>query len=1159
MRKLRFKGQVYAGFIMAIAIIMATAFFFYRRINLTIENNKVWMQVSVEAIAMVDSISRQNNTMSFEMLTYLSDHDNAHAQRIQDEHASIGIHMSHLTELMGQLDISTVAVDHLRTLIGQREQLLVAGSTDSIPADRLTAANIRNDGRQVHNRLVLLKQEIVSARKDELEAQNRAILQTKYIAIGGLGLAVLVLFGLIGYIVKTFDLQKKAERFVRKANNDLNRLTKEKEVENWILSGMAVLDDKTRGGLSETEIATNAIHAVCQHLNAKVGLIYLKSASSDDVFVHAGSYAVTDQDVHSKIMKNQGLVGESIASKSQIVLSDLPDHYLTVTSALGDAKLENIVIQPFVYENEVLGVMEVGFFRKIDDSVTDFLTRAGVTLAVASKVAYAHTALTQLFEETQQQAEELEAQQEELRTTNDELMHKTHLLEASEEELRVQQEELKHANTELEEKAKLLEERNASIEQARQSITMKAKELEQSGKYKSEFLANMSHELRTPLNSILILAKLLEENKKGNLIGEQVKYASVIHNAGTDLLNLINNILDLSKIESGSVELVIENLPLSNIAQDLLELFGSVADSKAIEFRIVIDEDLPVSIDTDEQRLQQILKNLLSNAFKFTKEQGQVELLITPANRSPAWEADMIHGMTPADVICFSVVDTGIGIAADKQQLIFEAFKQADGSTSRKFGGTGLGLSICRELAGFLGGEIRVVSEEGKGSTFTLFLPVRRADVPVADAIEKQETTRSPRAEDQLHPALATTPPSGPTEQKRLLIIEDDRNFADILEGFARERGFETSTAYQGDIGVQMALDELPDAIILDIMLPVMDGWTVLKKLKSNQTTQHIPVHLMSADRPSQHKIEGEAVGFLQKPVDQQSLDHVFGLLHKLIDSPLKKALVIEDHQIQSDSLKSSLVENGVDVTQAFTGAEAIDSLKSGQHYDCIILDLHLPDKSGLELLDEIKQMPQHTETPVIINTAMELTQEMTAHIQRHTKTMVIKSDKSNNRILDEVNLFINKVKHNGAKSQSLHHFSHTEVKSVQLDKVLEGKRILLADDDMRNIFALTTVFETHQINVETANNGLEALEALERNPAIDLVLMDIMMPEMDGYEAIAKIRAIKKFAKLPIIAVTAKAMQGDRQRVLDAGANDYIAKPVDANKLLSLIRVWLS
>lgn len=406
-------------------------------------------------------------------------------------------------------------------------------------------------------------------------------------------------------------------------------------------------------------------------------------------------------------------------------------------------------------------------------------------------------------------------------------------------------------------------------------------------------------------------------------------------------------------------------------------------------------------------------------------------------------------------------------------------------------------------------------------------------------------------------PLTKQAPNAGDT--KRLLIVEDDHNFAEILEAYAHERGFDTLIAYQGDTGLQMAMEYLPDAVILDIMLPVMDGWTVLKKLKSDPQTKSIPVHLMSADRPDKREIEEAAVGFLKKPVDQKSLEDVFGYLHRIIASPLKKVLVVEDQKVQSDNLKSSLTESGVDVKQAFTGREALYFLESGEHFDCIILDLNLPDTSGMDLLDTIKNTPQHVDIPVIINTAMELNSEMTSRILHHTKTLVVKSDKSNSRILDEVNLFINRIKNDASSARPLHHYQASTSEELPLDNVLEGKRILLADDDMRNIFALSTVFESNKMNVETANNGIEALAILQREHDIDLVLMDVMMPEMDGYEAIAKIRANKKLAKLPIIALTAKAMQGDRQLVLDAGANDYIAKPVDINKLLSLIRVWIS
>ncbi|MEC3881436.1 response regulator [Parapedobacter sp. 10938] len=961
-------------------------------------------------------------------------------------------------------------------------------------------------------------------------------IKTTYIVTAILVFALII--WLLVYITKSFEHNKKIAYRIRQSNRDLSRLSKEKEIDNWILSGLAALDNQTRGGRSEKEIATNAIRTTCQHVQAKVGTIYLKSASHEDVYIHAGSYAVETEDMPSKIMGGQGMAGESITCQKQLVLSDIPENYLTVTSSLGRTTPKNIVVQPLIYEEEVLGVMEIGFFREIDQETLQFLQRAGISLAVASKVAQTHAALVHLYEETQQQAEELEAQQE---------------------ELRVQQEELKNANLELEEKARLLEERNISLDLARQSIALKVGELEQSGKYKSEFMANMSHELRTPLNSILILAKLLEENKTGNLLAEQVKYASVIHHAGSDLLDLIDNILDLSKIESGNIELLLENITLSSIAEDMLDLFGSVADSRGLDFRITVNEGLPVGIMTDEQRLRQILKNLLSNAFKFTKEKGRVELQFMRASESPDWRPGLLKDVTSDQAIAIAVTDTGVGIAPEKQQLIFEAFKQADGSTSRQFGGTGLGLSICLELATLLKGSIHVTSAIAKGSAFTLFLPLHNNPETAACIPEANTASLSVPSEDrkeQHTPAPEKVLDAG--GPKRLLIVEDDRNFADILESYAQEQGFDTLVARRGDAGLQMALDAIPHAIILDIMLPVMDGWTVLKKLKSNPTTQDIPVHLMSAHRPEKHPIGTEAVGFLVKPASKKSLDEVFTHLHKTIASPLKKVLVVEDHEIQSDNLKSFLEDGGVDVKQAFTGAEALAYLKEGERYDGIVLDIDLPDISGIDLLDEIKQTQPYADIPVIINTAMELTTEMARRILQHAKTMVLKSEKSNSRILDEVKLFINRL--NRDKLSPIRVYSTgPESKTIHMHDILTGKHILLVDDDMRNIFALSTVFAPYELTIDTANNGREALDILKDSPGIDLVLMDIMMPEMDGYEAIMKIRANKQFAALPVIAVTAKAMQGDRQRVLDVGASDYIAKPVDVNKLLSLLRVWLS
>lgn len=1121
MKKLKFRRQVFSGFIVSIVLIVSTAIFCYERFNDATRHTATWMQHSVAAIAAIDSIDRQNDRIDMNLLAYMADGDSSHLKGIKNRQFKVSLQLGILQEHLEELGFGPSVIAEARALLENQ------GPTQQTDDIQLTS-------QYITQRLTRLKHQLLEGQQATLATQHRNIARTKNIAVAGLALAVGFLLAIAGYILKTFNAQARAERLVRKAHADLSRISQEKEAENQTLKGLAALDHQTRGGLSEGEIATNAIQSVCQHLNAKIGIIYLRSTVDENVFLCRGTYAATGN-IPAKIMKGNGLIGECIASGKQQVMEDIPDNYLTVTSALGGDKPRAIIMQPVRYEDDVLGVMEVGFFRKPDGAVTHFLSRAGGMLAVALKVARTHAALAQLYEETQQQAEELEAQQEELRTTNEELMQKTQLLEASEEELRVQQEELRQANLELEEKARLLKEHNLSIEQARQSIVMKANELEQSGRYKSEFLANMSHELRTPLNSILILAKLLEDNKTGNLLPDQVKYASVIHHAGTDLLNLINNVLDLAKIESGHVELTLESVELSGISQDMLELFNSVAESKSLCFRVTIEEGTPAAIITDEQRLRQVLKNLLSNAFKFTGE-GHVELIIGPAG---------------PDTIAFSVTDTGVGIPEEKQTLIFDAFKQADGSTNRKFGGTGLGLSICRELASMLGGTIEVVSEEGKGSTFTFLLPLSPAaqGAPIS-AAEKESRV------NELPPAIARP---DQTSSKQLLIIEDDQHFAEILEGYARERGFNTLVAHQGDTGLQLAFEHVPDAIILDIMLPVMDGWTVLKKLRNNPDTKDIPVHLMSATRPAPQEIEKVAVGFLKKPVDKQSLEDTFSQLHKMTNTLLKKVLLIEDHKIQSDHLKKGLIEIGVHVTQAFTSAEVTRLLESGAQFDAFILDINLPDKCGLDLLDEIKSNPRYAETPVIINTATQLDPEMTARIQHHTQTMVVKSDKSNSRVLDEVNLFIHKVKNTRPSARLLHGQDLTEQKELTLDATLEGKRILLADDDMRNVFALSTVFASHNLQVEVACNGREALDMLEKYPEIDLVLMDVMMPEMDGYEAIQKIRSTKRFAKLPIIAVTAKSMLGDRQRVLEAGANDYIAKPVDVNRLLSLIRVWLS
>lgn len=969
-----------------------------------------------------------------------------------------------------------------------------------------------------------------------------------------ISLSALIIFGLIlflfSYIKKTFDQQKETEGHIRESNLKLEKISGENEQKNWLLSGASEVNDAMRGEQDVEELSANIVTRISNYIGAPVAAFFLLSKSRN-LFRYSGGYAYQPKKGDSNQYNyGEGLVGQTASEQQPKLFKNVPLDYLKIRSGLGSTMPQCIYLVPIVFEEETLAVIELGLQEEPDEKTVLFLTTISESIGLAVNSAVARVKLRALFEQTQQQAEELESQQEELRTTNEELMYKTDQLQSSEEELRVQQEELRQTNAELEEKAQQLEERNISINQAREAISLKAEELEVSSKYKSEFLANMSHELRTPLNSILILARILKENRPENLNEDQVKYAGVIHNAGNDLLSLINDILDLSKIESGKVDLNIERIKPIAISQSMESLFTELARSKKIDFKTVLAEDLPEDLVSDQSRVEQIVKNLLSNAFKFTPEYGHITLNISRPEKDVVFFSDRLRN-TKEEIIGITVKDSGIGIPEDKQKLIFEAFQQADGSTSRKFGGTGLGLSISKELAYLLGGEIQVSSKPNEGSTFTLYIPrINEFQLPEQVATVQSEVyTPAPAVFDH-------QPAKTGNEPQTILIIEDDEVFADVLNDYALEKGFQPILAHSGDTGLAMAFEQLPDAIVLDIMLPVMDGWTILKKLKADPRTKHIPVHMMSAgnEKASKAKKEG-AIGFLKKPVEKEQLDEAFNLLSAAyLKYNFKSVLVIEDQELQSRELTAQLREKGVAVEQAFTGKEALDLLND-QVFDCIILDLKLPDISGFDLLDQIKSQALHAHIPVIINTAMELDQEKMAHIMRYTDAMVLKSNKSNDRLIDEVSLFINKLKQDGPAKPST-----GKGKSVStMEKVLKDKTILITDDDMRNIFALSSALQVYDLKIVIATNGREALEKLEESDQIDLVLMDIMMPEMDGYEAMKAIRKEKRFAKLPIIALTAKAMKNDRERCIEAGANDYISKPVDMDKLLSMLRVWLS
>lgn len=1138
MNKINFKTQVTIGIVISFLIILFAVVFFFISFDKSVRFNDEVMGLSEQKFNTINDLEINLGIVNNNKLLYASTQDPRMLDIIQSKQTIIKEDLVDLFKATAYYTpnrvMETTFKSEVEAFLDNRQL-----KKDAQTNEKELIHSIIQDYDQIQKHLTSTINSVVDSRAKFIDENNEHLKISRLVtyALVILGLAIMIF--LFVRINQVFIVLRKTLKNEQQSYDQLKMLGNQIEDSNWVLQQLSQLDTVVRGDFTESQLAKQALSCICKSIHATVGTIYFKSSESDS-YKLAGSYG-TDIDQLPKFIDNKsGLPFEVISSQEQIYIPAVSNTQLHASSILVAQFNTDLYIVPFIYEHETVGIIEIGvqIDEKHADRIKEYLDKIGNTLATAVKVTQAHNQMSEMFEEMQQQTEELEAQQEELRTTNEELIHKTSLLEASEEELRVQQEELTQTNNELEEKAKLLEIKNNDLDKARQNISDKVKEVEQASHYKSEFMANMSHELRTPLNSILILAKLLKDNKHENLNTDQIKYASVIHSAGSDLLHLINELLDLAKIESGNVELSQDNIEIKTLVSNIEELFRTTAEEKEVNFSLIVDPSTPTSFLCDEYRLEQILKNLLSNAFKFTQNGGHISLQFKQVNSN-------LH---------FVVKDDGIGIAEEKQRLIFEAFKQEDGSTSRKFGGTGLGLSICRELANLLGGRISLESKPNEGSTFTFIVPYQ----PVSEKQTRTEFRTTNK--ESVTPSIIQSPLSSDIKNKsdrnRLLIIEDDINFAEILRDYAIEKGFEPLLAYNGVKGLDMALEHQPNAIILDIMLPLMDGWEVLKKLKSNEITRDIPVHMMSAASLNKNEpINKGAIGFLRKPVSEESLDNAFKTIKSLISTPLKRVLIIEDHALQSDFIKSSLNEGNTVVDQAFNAKEAMEILSMQKVYDCIILDINLPDRSGLELLDEIKAIPLYQNTPIIINTAMEIPAESTERILRHTQAMVLKSGKSNTRLIDEVNLFLNRledIKEQGKRP--------TNTKGeVILEKALAGKKVLIADDDMRNVFALSTAFEAYNMQIEVANNGLEAIQLLEKGNDFDLVLMDIMMPEMDGFEAIEKIRQNKKFANLPVIAVTAKAMKGDREKTIQIGANDYISKPIDLDKLISLMRVWLS
>lgn len=944
-----------------------------------------------------------------------------------------------------------------------------------------------------------------------------------------------------------------------KMKTDLQKLSLESQTRTWLLAGNSDLNDTLRGEKDVKTLAQDVITQLAKQLKAQIGGIYLKE---NDKLILVGSYAFQERKRNANVFKiGHGLIGQAALEQKPIVFSEIPNDYIRINSGLGNAIPKNIIVFPFSYENEIKGVVELGFTHEVSELDIQFLELAGNNIAIAITASQSREKLKDLLEETQRQAEELEVQQEELKQANEELQEKTALLEKSESELKTQQEELQQTNEELEEKAQLLEEQKERLEITKLELENKARELEATSKYKSEFLANMSHELRTPLNSILILSQLLSENKH-NVLGEkEVEFVKNIHSSGTDLLNLINEILDLSKVESGKMELEIGEVTFEELAGDMKSMFSEIAKVKSIEFNINIDTQRlrQTTMLSDVQRVKQILRNLLSNAFKFTERNGQVSLMIGRPAGNAIFTSKKL--MLNAEVVAFSVTDTGIGIPANKQGIIFEAFQQAEGSTKRKYGGTGLGLSISRELAHALGGEIHLSSIEGQGSIFTLYLPLQFES---SGNLPPKELTEIVKTEVE-RPAILHV--DDLTENKNIasddrynigeddkvvLIIEDDPTFSKLLLDFVRDRKYKGIVANQGNTGLSYARHYKPDAILLDMKLPVMDGMDVLKHLKMDPQLRHVPVEIISGYDVRKEAIELGAFDFVKKPADAESLQNAFNKIENFINRKLKRLLIVEDNELQNKAIRELIGNGDVKCFSVYSGKEAIEALKK-EKFDCMIVDLGLPDMVGFELLQKIKNDAVLSRIPIVVYTGKDLTKEETSTLNRLASTVILKTAHSFERLLDETTLFLHRVE------SKLPNEKQTIIRKLhKTDEVLRNKTVLVVDDDIRNTYSLTNALIEEGLNCLVAENGKAAIQMLKENNAIDIVLMDIMMPEMDGYEATKEIRKISKFEKLPIIALTAKAMKGDRDKSLAAGMSDYVPKPVNVPQLLSLMRVWL-
>jgi signal transduction histidine kinase/CheY-like chemotaxis protein/CHASE3 domain sensor protein len=965
----------------------------------------------------------------------------------------------------------------------------------------------------------------------------------------------------------------KIQKALEMAALKLTDIMSKNAQQDWLKTGQNELNEQMSGVQNIVELTHNIVSFLTLYLEAQVGICYLINDTSHIRQNHyleiVASYAQTRRkNLTEEFQFSEGLV-ERAAKELKTVL-------IKIEAGLEEElMLRYLFMMPFLYENKIKGVIVLGALEMLTQIQQDFLHQVMPSVGIAVNSVESRAQMQQLLQQTQMQAEELQNQQaqlqqsnEELKSQSEELQSQSEELQSQAEELQSQAEELRQTNEALETRTQELErqkseiyDKNLALEKNQQILEAKAQELELASRYKSEFLANMSHELRTPLNSLLILSQLLVDNKSANLTEKQIEYAQTIHSAGVDLLNLINDILDLSKVEAGKIEIHLEEILLADFIEALKLKFSPIAENKGLAFHLKVADGLPAVVNTDGQRLNQIINNLLANAFKFT-HQGEVKLTIQRATEQflltseyPPTDSPLLQSGSKDNFIIISISDTGIGIPKDKQQVIFEAFQQADGTTSRRYGGTGLGLSIARQFARLLGGDLSLHSEEGKGSTFTLYLPESHS-LPIKTSISLAPTFSSTGAQISDNRPLVENLSDQKCEleptDKSILIIEDDRNFSKILMEIAKEKQFKCLLAEDGRTGLQLALEYKPSAILLDIGLPQMDGWMVMEQLKSNPETRHIPVYFLSAADQNLAAKNMGALGYLVKPVNLAQLKAVFGEIEQFLTQTIKKLLVVVDNQTHQQNIQELVVGENIQMIVEITIDAAFSQLQ-GMTFDCIILDLDVQRGTGFRLLEKMQSENNFSQIPVVVYAERDLTAEEEALLRQCAQRIPIKLVQSVAHLLDETTLFLHQAAAElSEEKRNLLNMVHDKT------AIFKNKRVLIVDDDVRNTFALATLLEDKDMEVVSAQNGEEALDKLKTHQDIDIVLMDIMMPKMDGYEAMRQIRKQPRYQKLPIIALTAKAMKGDKAKCIEAGANDYLSKPIDSEKLISLMRVWL-